>query len=168
MKNKNRKAVSQVVGTVMLIAITIMAVAIIASIIIPLVRDSLEGGASCFELRDHLEVRSSKRYSCYNGSADETRVMIKRNFNNVSIEGIVVGLEDGGRMDSFEINGKANSNVKMLNSSGGEENARLLGPGEAKTYIFEGYSSKAVSVAVKTSGRTCDEQDYNLPKCRSY
>ena len=62
----NKKGISAVVATVLIILITVAAVTIIWAAIIPMIRNTIEGSQECFDASAAISVMSD--YSCYNSS----------------------------------------------------------------------------------------------------
>lgn len=65
----NRKGVSAVVATVLIIMITVAAVGIIWAAIIPMVRNSLDKGTACFDAQSDISLVSDGGYTCINRTA---------------------------------------------------------------------------------------------------
>ncbi len=65
MKNMNKKGVSAVVATVLIVMITVAAVAIIWATIIPMIKSSAEEGLSCYDAQTDLSIEEGS-YTCSN------------------------------------------------------------------------------------------------------
>ncbi len=63
----NKKGISAIVATVLIILITVAAVTIIWAAIIPMISNELGGATECFDASAALTVSSD--YSCYNAAA---------------------------------------------------------------------------------------------------
>ncbi len=61
---RNNKGISAVVATVLIILITIAAVGIIWTAVIPMIRNQISGGTVCFDAEAAVEIGAS--YSCKN------------------------------------------------------------------------------------------------------
>ncbi len=153
-----KKGVSPVIATILLILIAVSAVAIVFQVIIPMVKENLEEGKSCFELRDYIEVESSNQYSCYNN--DETRLMISRGVKDYSIEGIAVSLFLEGESNRYDIKEGADS-IEMLDYS----NVIIPSPGEARTYVFPVTATRAEIAVIIDEDNVCNSLSYNIPPC---
>jgi flagellin-like protein len=63
---KNRKGISAIVATVLIILITVAAVTIIWAAIIPMIQDQIGGSTECFAAEAAISVQSD--YTCYNAT----------------------------------------------------------------------------------------------------
>lgn len=68
-----KKGLSSVVSTLLLILLTITAVSVAASFIVPFVRNNLED-TSCFEFRDYFKFDDSLGYNCYRENSPGTNI----------------------------------------------------------------------------------------------
>jgi len=164
MRNKIKKrGVSAVVATVLLVLITFMAIGIVVGVIIPMVREGLEKGKSCFELREYFKIVESE-YSCYNST--NTKLMVERGMEDFEVKGFAVSISYDGESKRYDIfNGANYADVAIKDSNFGEE-LELPKPGEARTYIFRlGKGSKASISVLKTDDTICEPESYNIPPC---
>jgi len=156
MKKKiNKKAVSPVVATILLVLISIMAVAIIAAVIIPFIENMLEGGASCVDMLDKVRVQEE---SCYDESVPEVRVRI--HMGDVELDEIVVALnlEDERRIYSLK-DGEDGVGIQMYGSPAQPIVLPAKGGGE-KTYVITDIGAtdkpKSVDVHPVVNKKICD------------
>jgi flagellin-like protein len=156
-----KKSVSPVIATIMLVLVTFMAVVIVVGIIRPMVRENLERGKTCFELRDYVSIVDSE-YTCYNFT--HTQLMIERGMEDVEIKGFAVGLFSGGSSERYDLEeGNFPAGVSMI---GG--NIKLPESGEAKTYIFEiGNTTLAEIAVIQKNKNICNAVSYSIPRCSS-
>ena len=160
MRKLKKRGVSPVIATVMIILITFVAVGVLWGFILPMVRQGLEEGASCFELRDYLTVVSGD-YTCYDDTP-QTKVMIERGLDNYTIQGITASITFEGESRRYDIKVVGStSGVAML--GGGD--VQLPNPGEARTYVFSGIKGERVELGVISGGTTCELGTYNIPRC---
>ncbi len=158
-----KKGVSPVIATVLIVMITVMAVGILASFVIPMIEDMLEGSTSCFEVMDHIEIVDDIQYTCYNSSAgaEETRVRVRRAMEDVDVDGIYVELD----FETYEIIEDPHPKVDMLDRDGDEANAKLPKAG-ARTYIFDEVSERVEVGIILPGGSICEIEGKNLNECR--
>jgi flagellin-like protein len=64
----NKKAVSEIVSTVLIIAITIAAVGIIMAWIVPMIRTSIDKGSACFDAQSDISLVTDGGYTCISNS----------------------------------------------------------------------------------------------------
>lgn len=94
MKN-NKKGISAVVATVLIILITVAAVTIIWAAIIPMVKDNLDRGTICLNAMQQLNIMN-KGYTCYDSTVtpNVVRVQVAHGPRNISLVGIQVLVSD--------------------------------------------------------------------------
>jgi len=164
MKNiREKRGVSAVVATVLLVLIAFMAVGIVIGVIIPMVREGLEKGKSCFELREYFKIVPSD-YTCYNSTT--TKLMVERGMEDFEVKGFAVSIMREGKSERYDIFDRANySDVAVKGGNFGKE-LELPGPGEARTYIFKlGNGNKVEISVIKTDNTICEPESYNIPPC---
>lgn len=142
----DKKGISAVVTTVLLIMISVIAVVMIAGFIIPMIKNNMNEGTSCYDLIGHVKILENE-YSCYNTT--NSKVMIERTGDNFTISGIMLSLLTTGNSRRFDIN-----------------SAEMPLPGEAKTYVTGVANVSVVKIAAVTStGKVCDAESYILSYC---
>jgi len=162
---KHKKAISAVVATVLIILITVAAVTIIWSAIIPMIQDQLSGGTVCLDASAAVTI--SKAYTCIDtGSAEipgvpvipavpgEIRVQVSRGVggsNDFELAGLRILVSVGGDTYDYEV---AKANVPSEN---GEKVYTLTG---------DDYNATATEVsvaAIVTAGNKEKECEAGLP-----
>jgi len=161
MKKQEKKGISPVVATILLVLITFMAIGIIWAFIKPMVEDSLEEGGSCFKLRDNAEVVDSE-FTC--NSLSNTKLMIRRSFEEVEINGFIVSITFGASSETYKLeNGTETAGVKMFNEN---LKIKIPQPGGSETYVFEKQEGTRADLAViTTTGKICSMGSYKIPEC---
>ncbi|PIN78102.1 hypothetical protein COV15_00375 [Candidatus Woesearchaeota archaeon CG10_big_fil_rev_8_21_14_0_10_34_12] len=160
----NKQAVSEIVSTVLLILITIIAISIVSVFLLPMIKDRLNEGASCFDVLDSLEIQSA----CYAGDEVQIGIMVKSD-NLAGVAAVVSSISSSKRIDI--LNNKTNENIKPYNGNYGEI-LMLPGENEFKTYIlktgFEEFSKIELAPLVQTGKKikTCEiESSLSLVEC---
>lgn len=156
---KTKKGVSAVVATVLIVLITFMAVGLVWGIILPMVKESLSKGASCFELRDYVKIIEGD-YTCYNTAGGQTKIMMERGMENISIGGFRVSIFAGGSSTTYNVV-PGSTEVGMLN--GGD--VEIPKPGEARTYIFNITGGKAEIGILLKGEKICAGDSSDIPRC---
>jgi len=166
---KQKRGISAVITTVLLILLSIMAIGIIAGVVVPMVRQSLGDAQDCFELRDYVTILASQK-TCYNSG--NTTLMISRGNDNKSIYGIAVTIYGQDQSKRFDlIDGQKTAGVTKYSSTAmaafGVANLAIPGPGEAFTYVFNtsGSGGTANVAALTRAGKACDVSTLNIPSC---
>jgi len=96
----NKKGISAIVATVLIILITVAAVTIIWAAIIPMITGNLEGSSECFDASAALSVVSD--YSCYNFGVDNTtKVQVHRSTGDFELVGLEIIIGSQGTTKSF-------------------------------------------------------------------
>ncbi len=110
----NKKAISPVITTILLVMISLAAVAIVASFVIPYVQSILTKG-DCAKALGQIDIDTSSKYTCYQvfagndagfGTADDytrVNVSVKRGAEALGIEQFVINVYGEGRSEKFDI-----------------------------------------------------------------
>ncbi|MFH1521798.1 MAG: LamG domain-containing protein [archaeon] len=91
---QNKRGISAVVATVLIILITVAAVAIIWAAIIPMIKTNLELGTACLEADILIDAGSG--YTCYDAENKIVAVQVKKGANEVNISKIEFLLDSEG------------------------------------------------------------------------
>jgi len=149
----NKRGISAIVATVLIILITVAAVTIIWAAIIPLVSNQLEKGSSCLDATSQLSI-IDQGFSCYGGdgtATDNVSVQVKLGAGDVALAGIQV--------ISTDASGNSISNDTIADSIGtlpGTNEASILNPvvGDALGSVTT--VSVAPMITLGNSVETCD------------
>lgn len=156
----NKKGLSSVVATILIVLLTIVAVGVLASYIVPMFIGNLES-TKCFNYRDSFDFEEEFGYNCHNGSlyavSVQNKVSSEEKFQN--IEGFKLVFVGGGEAKTVDIKeGDAKTGeIRMLNSS--LSTLQVPKNGEVKTYVFtapRAFDSAKIHPILK-SGDICDE-----------
>ncbi len=164
---KQKRGLSQTVESVLLLLITIAAVGLIASFIIPFVKNNLNDSTACVPYRQYYQFDEDTDYTCYKG-----------NYTGASIKA-GTGPEANGTL-GFEIvfNGPSISEKASVrinnNQSCTSKGIKILGTpcspvtvielpesGELRTYVYNGtqvFETLDVHPVLK-SGKLCEKSD---------
>lgn len=161
-----KKGVSPLITTVLLIIISITAVVVISTIVIPFVRDSLTNSKECFEVLDQITIDTetmcgSSMCTCYyNQSADDlvVNVSIKRGPKEADLDRFKISVSGQGTSSIFDIK-TGEPGVRMLD---GSTTIQIPEAGGMRTYslnkTLRGVSHVEVYPVLK-SGNVCDLAD---------
>ena len=158
--NYGKKGVSEVITTILLIFISIVAIGIIASFIIPFVKNSLKNSSSCLGMEEKATI--VQEGSCYNLPPQQnTSVRVRFGDINVSRIFISVEINSNGDLKSYDLEeGRAYPNInnniplKMPTPNGGE-----------KTYVFSDIASKKAIVGIYNGESKCELDEKEFVKC---
>jgi len=163
---KNKRGISTVIATVLIILITVVAAAVLYRSIMSFVKIGPES-TSCVPYREYLKFDTSMDYNCYDSNsrlgfsikalADNTD---QQEITNFSVKFIGDGVTKTVKVGAGASTSSASGEVRMLDSS----IAKIAVPasGETQTYVFntggENYSRVEV-YPVLLNGKICDRSD---------
>lgn len=172
MKKIQKRGLSTIVATVLIILITIIAIISIAQFAIPFVRNNLQRSTECTNYQNYYKFDESFSLNCYEqqGSSYVTKLSIRRdneeNLNsNIAGFNVVLINDDSSKPLEFRETSLPSSVLKLSTST-----LNLPKPGESLSYSFNPSSStiytKAEVYPVLKNGRICSISDkINLIKC---
>jgi len=101
---ENKKGISAVVATVLIILITVAAVTIIWAAIIPMINDQLARGTICLDAMTQINIES-KGYTCYDSVNNVAKVQIKHGAKDIGLVGLQILISEEGSTTSNETRG---------------------------------------------------------------
>ncbi|MBI5148698.1 hypothetical protein HZA33_03390 [Candidatus Pacearchaeota archaeon] len=139
---KNKRAISTLVATVLLILITVAAVGIIWGAIMPVITRTMEIGQACLNAR--VTINTESGYTCYKtvGADKFVNIMISRGSEDFTLSGINLILIGGGTSTSWNIqSGKAETTATVYSTTPvfphTFADSEFPAPNEEKTYTFK-------------------------------
>ena len=165
----NRKAQSQIVGTVLLLLIVIAVGVILMTFVVPFVQERL-AGTGCFDVTNQIELLNNPKYTCFNTSASEIKLQVHfGDVDNKTIKGLMI-VTGGADSDSFRMeDGKIQENEKVKNI--GKTYRSLIefpGRNTERTFIIKSTYPDNIKIhAILEGDKTCEQSDIipNLPRC---
>jgi len=167
---QNKKAISTIVATILLILLTIISIFIVWEFVRPFVREGLEREGSCFEALGKVKIVENLEYTCKKNEASETYVMVER--KDVEINGLAFALILEGNIESIKIIGDENHAtyettteiITDIKNTDGE--LELPAKNSARTYIITGLGANKVAVYPIINENICPEGDeVELEEC---
>lgn len=157
---KNKKAVSGVIETVIMIALVIAITAIVWGVINNLVGSQIKSSESCFG--NFGKVKFDKQYTCVDTSGGEAQISLS--IGDIEIDSLLIALSGNSASKSFELkNASTFAYVKMYNGTY-SESLTLPGKNSGLTYVVDlsnlgvaDASSIKISPIIK--GNQCDISD---------
>ena len=159
-----KRAQSEIISTVLLITISIIAIVIITAFAIPFVQERLSG-AKCIDLAGKVIIKNNPDYTCYNDTKKNLTVQV--HFGDIekeAIKGIQIIVNEAGSSSSFEIiNGSVSgtNNVYMFSGS----DIELPGKNEERTYILININSRPEAISIYPfleNKKTCPDVSESL------
>lgn len=154
---KDKKGVSTIVATILVLMLTILAVAILAGFVIPFVKNQLERSTECFDFQNRYFFEDLDGLNCFS-SEEDVLIAIGANGNkNVldKVAGFDIILSGKGYGKTLEIrNGGVFPNLAMIGRTG----LRVPEAGEFYSYNYS-EGNRYLSAEIKTvltSGRVCE------------
>ena len=169
-KMKNKRGVSALVATVLLVLITIAAVGLIWGAILPLIQRGMQQGQGC-GLETRLSINTRGGYTCYNSVSNAASVVVERPTTDFELAGLTLAISGQGMKNAYEIRegglisqtgkncssgeiynmdgtcitttGDCNCAVYFYNGTNYVSDLQLPGKGEARTYLVRGLPYKA-------------------------
>ena len=156
----NRKGVSPIVATVLILLITIVAASLISVFVIPFVKEGLSGGEDCFKVLGDLKF-DEQPYNCnyFNNTASRTGFSVRLDDEN--IKGFKVTLGKDGSADPYEItDGGTDPLLTMLDPSNDfGDPLDFPSRGGVRTYVANGTFDRVNLFPILENGRLCEESD---------
>ncbi|MFA4960189.1 MAG: archaellin/type IV pilin N-terminal domain-containing protein [Candidatus Pacearchaeota archaeon] len=146
----NKKGVSAVIATVLIILITVAAVAIIWAFILPFFTETMQGGVACKDSVGQLSVKDSQ-YTCRNASGNISLQLVRGSDDFMLADVQVLILGSDGQTTTFKL-----LNNKTTLKPGNIKFEDLPGVNEEKVYVINaskvtGAQSIQVAPIVKVS-----------------
>ena len=168
MVKKNKRGVSALVATVLLVLITIAAIGLIWGAILPIVQKGLGQSRAC-GLETRLIIDKTQGWTCFDKSG-YVLVMVERPLTDFELAGIVIQVSGEGQKIVKEIRENRVEDVSMKQGNEWTPTLELPDKGEEKTYnISVDFNATQVGVApiVKqgASEVTCSIVTEDLPPC---
>jgi len=164
---KNKKGLSTVIATVLIIMLTLVAVTILwASIKTFLNRNT---DTSCFDIESANVIVLNGYYTCYNSTHDEVQFSIDR--KDVEIDSLIVVISMDGSSRSFTLTNSDTTNTNLRPYSGDFGQAvKLPGKNEGLTYsarTFTGAKVDSIQIAPVVGEKQCGatSQTYQVVDC---
>lgn len=160
----NKKGLSQVVGTLLMILLTIAAVASIWAVINSFVGDRLDDTKACYDVYDKVAINT--QYTCYNASSNQTYLSIE--LKDIDIDSLIVAVSYGDSSTPFELKKTDEAIPDVLAYPAGTPSVSLPNKNAGKTYIINkaGIPQK-ITIAPKVNTKQCDASSsaLTIPTC---
>ena len=125
-RSSQKKGISAIVATVLIILITVAAVTIIWAAIIPMISNQLDKGTICLDAVSQIQLVDAG-YTCKDSTGDNVSLQIKHGASAFVLEDIQVLISAGGTTTSFDLtNASTTITTPMV----------LPGSNEEKTYVI--------------------------------
>lgn len=157
-KKYSKKGLSTIVITVILVALSMAAIAIVWSFVNNMIKTQIKNSESCFGNYD--KVRINGQYTCYDSSKGIARFSLM--IGDVSVDKVVVSVSSSSAIKSYTITNTAQP-ITGLNMFSGATPANVILPGKNSglTYNATGFTSKidSIRIAPVIGGTQCEVSD---------
>ncbi len=163
-KMLDKKGVSAIIATLLIIMLTIVIFSVIYSVMIPAVKNYLGESKTCFDALDKVKINKDE-LTCYNEETGETGISVKR--DDVELDEIIISLIGEGDSRKFEISDNMKSdNIRMYYSNYSQE-LELPGKLEERTYVFKtSFEVDRALIAIQMDNINCKiSEEENIEKC---
>lgn len=154
---RNKKALSQIVSAVLLITLTISAIAIIGVTLQTFVIDRLDSAGSCYGVLD--KVKFNNDWTCYNQTSNEMQFSIE--VGDIDVESVLISVSMGDSSIIINLKNETTTieNVTYLDRVSNE--VSLPSKEGGKTYLLEGVDEKPVKILIApyVGTKQCDVSD---------
>jgi len=157
-KMRGKKALSEMISSVIIILIVVVSALVIWGVISNLVGKETEK-TKCFDILDKVSINDE--YTCHKIADEE--IMFSISVENISIDKLLVSMqEEGGETRNFFIENIETTITNLKNSEHGESTKLPPKKGGA-TYYFDlvasGINPNTIKIAPFIEGMQCDESD---------
>lgn len=173
-KTKNKKALSTVIATVLLILLVTVAISVVWVFVNNIVKERTEGTQSCFDVESSEKVTINDYYTCSNLTYNEVQFSI--NIKDAEIDSLIISILVGGNSKSFTLT-NTDTVVPNLRPYKGlyTEAVKLPGKNEGKTYVAGGFEQGAekvdwIKIAPVIEKKQCGASDetYQVEYCSTF
>ena len=152
---KNKKGVSPVIATVILIGLTVLSVSLVWVIINGVITKQTEETESCFGNFDKVTINNL--YTCYDIPSNNFRFSIS--IGNLDVDKVLVSIFQEGNTNSFEITNTPSVVPGVVNYPEGSSNIKLPGQNSGRTYSFRGVRPDKITLTPTIKNNQCEPSD---------
>jgi flagellin-like protein len=143
---KKRKGLSDVVATVILIALVIAATGIVWGVIDKMITDKTEKAQACMDVGFSEKVTLNEDYTCYNST--DNHVQFSLNVWDVDITGVLISITSEGSSKSYTLTNTDQIISGLVNYPDKSTSVRLPGKNSGLTYIATGFPTAIDSIKI--------------------
>jgi flagellin-like protein len=171
----NKRGISDVIATVLIILVTIIAAGALGAFLIPWAQEQMGGATDCLDIRGKISFVQDN--SCYfigeDGVGNYTQIRIKFGEVNITEMNFYVPIDNGVRAILIKEGTKGATilpppmNISVLKKGVYEDTLSLPPIGGERTYRINEAILKSIKVAAVVNGKTCDMVETDLDRCKS-
>ncbi|VVB82460.1 Uncharacterised protein [uncultured archaeon] len=156
-----KKGLSTIVITLILVAISLAAVALVWTFVGGLVRTQISQSQACFGNYDKVKINPA--YTCYErvGSSDNYNFLFSLSIGDVTLDKVLVAVSSQGTTKSYQITYVNQTLTGLSMYPSGSSQIILPGANSGLTYNATGFSSTidSIQIAPVIGGNVCQVSD---------
>lgn len=155
----NNKGLSEVVTTVIMIALVLLASVLVWTIINNLIQGKIKDSESCFGNAE--KVTLDKKNICYDNSEIPNKIRFAISMGDVEVDEVLVSISTDAETKSFKI-GKEDLTIDGLTYlDGALQPVKLPNKNGGKTYLYQwaGFKPTSLKIAPIIDGTQCEISD---------
>ncbi|MCK4552739.1 hypothetical protein KAT80_00870 [Candidatus Pacearchaeota archaeon] len=152
----NKRGLSAIITTLILIALVISAIAIIWVVVHNLIKKNISSTESCADVLGKVEI--TNRYTYYDSNSDKLQFSI--NLKNIDVDKVLVSISESGEIKSFAITNEKQQIANLANygSTGfGTDQIKLPEKNVCLSYVTNAFTNKPDSITISPiiNGHQC-------------
>lgn len=154
---KNRRGISGIIATLLLIVLTVVLIAVVWTVVNNLVKDKIGQSSACFGNFDKITLNDL--YSCYDSSSNKMQFSL--NIGDIDVESVLVSISSESQSKSFSITDESLP-VAGLTYYNGSSLVMLPGKNSALTYLYSWSGSDipdSIEIIPVIDGQQCSVSD---------
>jgi len=154
---KNKKGLSTVVITVILIALSMAAVVLVWGFVNNLIKKQIGSSESCFGNYDKVVL--NKQYTCYDSASKEFRFSLS--IGDVKVDKVVISVSSASAIKSYEITNEAQTDLGLVRYPTDTDPVILPTKNSGFTYSTDDFSSAVdlIKIAPVMGSNQCKVSD---------
>ena len=158
MVGKNKRGISTVVASIIMIALVIVIAVVVWTVINSSVTEQVSNTGSCFGVFGKVSL--DERYTCYNSSSNEIRMAV--NIQDVDVDSVLVRVSSISGTKAYTITKEAQNitGLRFYNDTNFADANLTWAPGQNTgiTYIASGFDTlpDSIDIAPIISGSQCE------------
>jgi hypothetical protein len=158
-KDKNRKGLSTIVVTLLLIGISMVAVAVVWGFTSSMVKNQIKNSEACYGNFDKIKLNGE--YTCYERSGSNYYLRFAISLTDIKPEKIVVAVSAAGETKSYTITNASSTTTGLTRYPSGSTSVFLPEKNGGYTYRTEAFTGpiNSIKIAPVMAGVQCDMSD---------
>lgn len=160
-KRKNKKGLSTVVITVILIALSMAAVVLVWGFVNNLIKKQIGSSESCFGNYDKVQL--NKQYTCYEDLGEgEYAIRFSLTIGDITVDKVIVSVSSASAVQSYELTNEETTITNLEDyPDDGTATVKLPNKNAGRTYRAEGFDAvmDLVRIAPVIGENQCEVSD---------